>query len=347
MAESEIKSLTEGLCLKPMRPETICVTGGAGFIGSHIIATLLDSCPSRRVLCVDSLVNSNLNGIKRIQQRFPGRLHFESCDICDVGSLESVLKRNGRFDCLVHCAGYKNVRESIVDPLHYYVNNVGGTLSVVQAMKRQQISRILFCSSCTVYGMADAPYFEDRTPCQPVSPYGRTKWMAEQILADMCRVDASFQAIAFRCFNPGGAHPSGLIGQTETKSTNLIPLCFDVCKGKRSHLEIFGDGTCQRDFVHVVDLAEAFLGAIDGLKETGFHVYNIGLGKPVTVLEVIAAVEQASQIPVPFVVGRPRAGDVAISFCNIEKVRKELKWEPKRDLHEICQDHWRFVKKWD
>ncbi len=329
----------------------ICITGGAGYIGTHIAFALLESCPDRRVLCVDTLENSTLDGLMRLERCFAGRLSFRRCDVRDAVDFENAICRLN-VSCVIHCAGYKDVGESMARPLEYYDNNLGATMSVLKVMRRLEIERLLFCSSCTVYGLANAPYEECRTPCHPVSPYGRTKWFTEQLLTDFCLANPRVQAVVFRCFNPAGAHPSGLIGEAETNPTNLLPLAFQVCLGKRAELVVFGgdyenspDGTCQRDFLHVSDVADAHVAVVDEVLSPGMHVFNLGSGRPTTVLQMIAEVEKAAGRKVLFQIGRRRPGDVSVSYCSVEKAARELGWKPKRDLNQICFDQWRFLSK--
>lgn len=279
-----------------MKSGVVCVTGGAGYVGLHTAASLLQA--GHAVLCIDNLKNSKVtgwcinmffvvfltfsSGINRLRERHKNLL-FSYCDLRETSSLEEVFGRHN-VSLVIHCAGSKNVGESTRIPLEYYHNNVESTISLLQVIEKQEIRRLILSSSSTVYGRAPAPHDEASTPCIPVCPYGNTKMFVETMLRDYCAAaDESFQAIVFRYFNPGGAHPTGIVGEDELHTSNLIPLLFEVCLGKRSEFVVFGsdyetsDGTCQRDFFHIMDLAEAHVAAVDFINP-GFHVFDLGSG---------------------------------------------------------------------
>lgn len=329
----------------------ILVTGGAGYIGSHTVLALLER--DENVIVIDNLVNSSAIGLQRVAELTQRRAQFIAGDLQDEEFLKSVFNIYP-IDAVIHFAALKAVGESNQLPLEYYQNNVNGTLVLLKVMQQSQIQKFIFSSSATVYGPdAPIPYVETTPIGGASSPYGQSKIMIEQILQDYVRANLNFRCIALRYFNPIGAHPSGEIGENPTGvPNNLLPYIAQVAVGKLSELGVFGDdyptpdGTCLRDYIHVMDVAEGHLAALDKLAEkTGYVAYNLGAGKGYSVLEMISAFEKVSGQIIPYVVKPRRAGDLPAFWANPERAKKELNWQVTRDLECMLRDTWNWQRK--
>ena len=329
----------------------ILVTGGAGYIGSHTVVELLEA--GHRVVAVDSLVNSSVESLRRVEHITGASVPFYQTDLRDRAGLERVFEAHS-FDCCIHFAGLKSVGESVAKPLEYYENNLNGTMVLVELMQRFGCRNIVFSSSATVYGEPRrVPITEDCPKGRCTNPYGWTKWMIEEILTDLQRADSAWNVVLLRYFNPIGAHPSGLIGEDPNGiPNNLMPYITQVAVGKREKLHIFGndydtpDGTGVRDYIHVVDLARGHLAALRAIEgKCGVKVYNLGTGKGYSVLEVIRAFEEANGIRIPYVIDPRRPGDVAECWSSPEKAYRELGWKAGYGIREMCRDSWNWQRR--
>lgn len=326
------------------------VTGGAGYIGSHTSVALLEA--GWRVTVLDNLSNSSERSIERVRSLTGAghdRLRLEVVDLLDGPRLSSALRREP-VDAVVHFAGLKAVGESAAEPLRYWRNNVGGSLGLVQAMAEAGVKTLVFSSSATVYGQAAASPVSESAPTGPTNPYGRTKQAVEDILRDLAAADPDFGVALLRYFNPAGAHPSAAIGEDPRGvPNNLMPFVMQVAVGRRSRVRVFGgdyptpDGTGVRDYIHVMDLAEGHLAALEALRgRRGCLTFNLGTGRGYSVLEVIAAASRASGRPIPYSVVDRRPGDVAELTADPALAAEVLGWRARRDLDEMCADHWRW-----
>jgi UDP-glucose 4-epimerase len=326
----------------------ILVTGGAGYIGSHTCVVLLEA--GHEVTVIDNLCNSSAIALERVQELAGRPLRFVQGDVRSRSDLERTFE--GGFDAVIHFAALKAVGESCEQPLAYFDNNIGGTITLMQAMEAHGVDRLVFSSSATVYGEPDEVPIRENAPLSVTNPYGRTKLVMEQLIGDWCQARRQASAVLLRYFNPVGAHPSGRIGEDPRGlPNNLMPYVAQVAVGRRERLSVFGndyptpDGTGIRDYLHVMDLAEAHLSAVDFVAaRTGCEVFNLGTGRGYSVLEVVRAFEVASGRAVTLdIVGR-RAGDVAELTADPEKARSKdgLGWRAQRDIHAMCGDAWRF-----
>jgi len=324
----------------------ILVTGGAGYIGSHTCVELLAA--GHEVVVVDNLANSSaeaLERVRRISGREPG---FHRLDLREGAALREVFARS-RFDAVIHFAGLKAVGESVQKPLHYYDNNVTGTLRLLECMREAGVKRLVFSSSATVYGdPASVPIREDFT-LSASNPYGRTKLFIEEILRDEQRANPDWDIVLLRYFNPVGAHASGLIGEDPAGiPNNLMPYVSQVAVGKLECLNVWGndyptpDGTGVRDYIHVVDLALGHLAALQRGQGPGVRAYNLGTGRGYSVLEMIAAFERASGRKVPYRFAPRRPGDVAACYADPTLAHRELGWKAERDVDAMCRDAWHW-----
>ncbi len=325
----------------------ILVTGGAGYIGSHTCVELLNA--GHDVIVVDNLSNSKIEALHRVKTLTGKPIVFYEADLLDRDALQFMFDIESP-EAVIHFAGLKAVGESVREPLRYYHNNITGTLNLCDVMAEHQVKDIVFSSSATVYGDKNQPPLTEDMPRSAVNPYGRTKLMIEDILADLHTADPEWNVILLRYFNPVGAHPSGQIGEDPNGiPNNLFPYVTQVAVGRLREVQVFGDdyptpdGTGVRDYIHVVDLALGHLRALDKLAENpGVRAYNLGTGRGYSVLEVIRAFEQASGREIPYrIVGR-RPGDVALSYADPSRAREELHWEAERGLEEMCADAWRW-----
>jgi UDP-glucose 4-epimerase len=327
--------------------ETILVTGGAGYIGSHTCLELLQA--GYRVVVVDNLDNSSEESLRRVQELTGRSLEFHRVDICDGPALRRVFA--GRtFSAVVHFAGLKAVGESCEIPLRYYENNIFGTVELLKAMQDHGCFNIVFSSSATVYGdPATVPITED-FPLQATNPYGRTKLFIEEIMRDLCAADDRWRCVLLRYFNPIGAHESGRIGEDPRDiPNNLMPFVMQVAVGLREELSVFGDdydtpdGTGVRDYIHVVDLALGHLAAIAKLDElSGCTAVNLGTGQGYSVLEMVRAAEQASGRKIPYRIAPRRPGDIATCYAAPALAAGLLGWQATRGLQQMCADAWRW-----
>jgi UDP-glucose 4-epimerase len=328
---------------------TVLVTGGTGYIGSHTVVELLQV--NEQVVVIDNLSTSKENVLDRIQDITGKRPIFYEVDLQDMAAVEQVFDRHPEISVVIHFAGLKSVGESTQNPLDYYQNNVSGTLNLCYVMTCQNVKRLIFSSSGTIYGTPrSVPIREDAPVGAVTNPYGRTKFMIEEILGDLYRADPSWHITLLRYFNPVGAHPSGNIGEDPVGiPNNLFPYIAQVAIGKLPYLRVFGDdystrdGTGVRDYIHVMDLALGHLKALEKLRqEPGLHIYNLGTGKGHSVLEVIAAFAQASGQEIPYRIVERRPGDVAEAYADATKANSELNWQTERGLAQMCMDFWRW-----
>ena len=325
----------------------ILVTGGAGYIGSHTALELLRA--GHDVTIVDNLINSHEEAVRRVEALAGRRVNFHRLDLLEPDKLDAIFTAEP-IDAVVHFAALKSVGESVAQPLRYYHNNVTGTINLLEVMEQHGVRRFVFSSSATVYGdPQEMPITED-IPLSPLNPYGETKVMVEKILGDLHRADRRWSIAILRYFNPVGADPSGRIGEDPNGiPNNLVPYIAQVAVGRLPHLQIFGntyptpDGTGVRDYIHVVDLAIGHLRALEKLSgDPGLITYNLGTGRGYSVLEVVAAFEQASGRKIPLVITNPRAGDAAVSFADPTQAAREMGWRAERDLDQMVADTWRW-----
>ena len=327
--------------------QRILVTGGAGFIGSHTCVELLEG--GHEVVVVDNLCNSSEESLVRVRELTGKDLVFEKVDLLHADALEKVFSAHA-FDAVIHFAALKAVGESTEIPLRYYMNNITGTIVLLEACRRHGVRDFVFSSSATVYGdPASVPITED-FPLQATNPYGRTKYMMEEILRDVAMAEEGWRIILLRYFNPVGAHKSGRIGEDPRGTpNNLMPFIMQVAVGRRKHLDVFGDdyptsdGTGVRDYIHVVDLAQGHLAALAALPRTqGCAAYNLGTGHGHTVLEVVRASEKASGKEVPYRVVARRPGDIAACWADPALAIATLQWQARLGLDAMCTDAWRW-----
>lgn len=326
----------------------VLLTGGTGYIGSHTCVQLLQAGHS--VVIIDNLSNSKKSVLDRIKQITGKSPDFYQGDILDHGFLNDVFAKED-IESVVHFAGLKAVGESVEKPLLYYQNNVGGTLNLVQTMQQHGVKKLVFSSSCTVYGDPDTEPIDETHPTgRATNPYGRSKYMVEEILKDFCAANKDFNIALLRYFNPVGAHSSGLIGEDPNDiPNNLMPYITQVAVGKRPYLRVFGDdyetydGTGVRDYIHVVDLADGHLCALKKLGENpGLVAYNLGTGEGYSVLEVVKAFAKASGRKIDYKIVERRPGDIASTFADPALAHRELEWKARRNLHQMCADAWNW-----
>ena len=327
----------------------ILMTGGAGYIGCHTAVVLCQL--GHNVVLLDNLSNSSERVLDKLFQITGKRLPLIKGDTRDTALVTESL-RSHHIEAVFHFAGLKAVGESVAKPLSYYANNVQGTLSLLEAMQASAINKLVFSSSATVYGQPQYLPLDENHPTSASNPYGRSKLQIEEILSDVAISDPEWRIACLRYFNPVGAHNSGLIGENPTGvPNNLMPYIAQVAAGQRSELSVFGDdyptsdGTGVRDYIHVMDLAEGHVAALDLLRTTaGWHAINLGTGKGYSVLEMVHAFEKASGRKVPYRVASRRAGDVAECYANPAKASEVLHWTAKRSLNDMCASTWGFQK---
>ncbi len=328
----------------------ILVTGGVGFIGSHTVVELHNS--GYTPIIVDNLSNSNegvLKGLKKITGK-DFRLYKADCN--DRQALEEVFREN-KIEGVIHFAASKAVGESVEKPLFYYQNNVGSLMVLLELMKEYDCGSLIFSSSCTVYGQPDQLPVTETTPKKPAeSPYGNTKQICEEIIEDITKTQKSVRAVALRYFNPIGAHPTGYIGELPLGTpSNLVPFMIQSAAGVRGPLTVFGDdydtqdGTCIRDYIHVVDLAKAHVASMEYLAknpEQTFDIFNLGTGRGNSVLEIVETFKKVSGAPLEYIIGPRRAGDVEKIFANVAKSKDLLGWQTELSLEESLTDAWNW-----
>ena len=330
--------------------KTVLVTGGTGFIGSHTVVELLSQ--NYKVVIVDNLSNSNIKVLRRIKkivgEEKANNIFFYKLDLIKERSLSKISKDFKHIDICIHFAGLKAVGESVKNPLFYYNTNIISTINLLKFMETVNCNQIVFSSSATVYGNTKSPLSENsNTGTGITNPYGKTKYMIEEILKDYVISNKNFSVICLRYFNPIGAHESGLIGENPKGiPNNLMPYIQQVISGKREYLTIFGndyntkDGTGVRDYIHVTDLAKGHLSALKKIEgdKNMFSVYNLGTGKGYSVLEVVKEVENVSGKKIPYKIDDRRKGDLDIVYCNPQKAYKELGWKANKNLKDMCKD---------
>ena len=325
----------------------ILVTGGAGYIGSHMCVELLQQ--GYDVIVLDNLANSSERSLDAVQCIARRNLEFVNADLRDSGALRRIFREH-RFSAVLHFAGLKAVGESVQQPLSYYDNNVCGTWALLDAMANADVKTLVFSSSATVYGIPDSVPITEEFPTAPINPYGRTKLMVEDMLRDLAASNGEWRIALLRYFNPVGAHPSGEIGEDPNDiPNNLMPYITQVAVGRLPILRVFGadypthDGTGVRDYIHVMDLVRGHLKALEHLRTTpGVHVHNLGTGTGYSVLDVVRAFEQASGRQIPYEIVERRPGDAAQCFADPARARAELGWQTELDLARMCEDAWRW-----
>jgi UDP-glucose 4-epimerase len=333
----------------------ILVTGGTGYIGSHTSVELINE--GFDVVIIDNLYNSEAEVADRIQKITGTRPLLEIIDICDKPSLENFFVKNKDISAIIHFAAYKAVSESVSKPLEYYYNNLVSLINLLDLMRRFNVPDIVFSSSCTVYGQPEKLPVTEDAPLQPAtSPYGNTKQMGEEIIRDTTLADKNIKAIALRYFNPIGAHPSGLIGELPRGvPENLVPFITQTAYGLRDELKVYGndydtpDGSCIRDYLHVVDLARAHVVAVkrllEGRNKKGFEIFNLGTGNGVSVLEAINSFERVSGIKLKYRITGRRPGDIEKIWADPSFANKELGWKTISTLDEAMKTAWEWEKK--
>ncbi|MBQ9391422.1 MAG: UDP-glucose 4-epimerase GalE [Lachnospiraceae bacterium] len=328
----------------------ILVTGGTGYIGSHTVVELQNN--GYDVVVLDNLSNSSVKSLDRVKAITGKDVKFYEGDIRDRKILEKIFD-NEKIDSCIHFAGLKAVGESVEKPWEYYDNNITGTLTLVDEMRKHGVKNIIFSSSATVYGdPAQIPITEECPKGQCTNPYGWTKSMLEQILSDMQKADNEWNVVLLRYFNPIGAHQSGTMGENPNGiPNNLMPYITQVAVGKREELGVFGndydtpDGTGVRDYIHVVDLADGHVKALKKIEENaGLCIYNLGTGTGYSVLDIVKNFEEANNLKIPYSIKPRRAGDIATCYADPSKAKKELGWEAKYGIKEMCADSWRWQK---
>lgn len=332
--------------------KNILITGGTGYIGSHIAVELLNN-NQYNVTLVDNLSNSSIKVVDRISEITGKKVNFYYGDISDCGRMRLILIHN-KIDIVIHCAGYKAVGESVENPIKYYKNNISGTLALLDIMNSVGVKKIIFSSSATVYGEPNIlPITEDcpKKPC--TNPYGWTKSMIEQILEDIYNADNSWKIIILRYFNPIGAHTSGLIGEDpKGMPNNLLPYVSKVATREYKSVSVFGndyrtkDGTGIRDYIHIMDLAKGHLAAVEKIDNIDkLKIYNLSTGNGYSVLDIIKTFEKVSGKTIPYEIGERRKGDIAVCYASSQKANKELNWKCQYNLEDMCRDAWNWQNK--
>lgn len=328
--------------------QSILVTGGAGYIGSHTTLALLEA--GYEVVVLDNLANSSLESLRRVERICGTAATFIEGDIRDRELLDSIFTRHS-IQAVLHFAGLKAVGESVQQPLAYYENNVSGSVVLLQAMAAAEVFNLVFSSSATVYGEPEQmPISEDCPTGVPTNPYGRSKLMIEEILRDLSISEQRWSIALLRYFNPVGAHSSGLIGEDPNGiPNNLLPYISQVAVGKLEQLAVFGDdyptvdGTGVRDYIHVVDLAAGHLKALSAISSSqGVHIWNLGTGQGYSVLQMVAAFEKAAKVTVPYTIEARRSGDIAECWADPQKAAQELGWKAEHNLADMMRDTWRW-----
>jgi UDP-glucose 4-epimerase len=328
---------------------SILVTGGAGYIGSHTCVELLNE--GYRLVVVDNISNSKIDSLNRVKEITGKDVTFYEVDLLNRDAVETIFKQHS-IEAVIHLAGLKAVGESVKTPLLYYHNNITGTLILCDVMRQYGVKNLVFSSSATVYGMPERVPISEDFPLGATNPYGRTKMMIEEILRDVYVADEGWSIALLRYFNPIGAHESGRIGEDPNGiPNNLMPVITQVAVGKLKKLSVFGndyptvDGSGVRDYIHVVDLAHGHLKALQKVMSAkGIEAYNLGTGTGYSVLEIVAAFEQASGVQIPYQIVDRRPGDIAVCYADPTKAKQELGWEATRGIQEMCRDSWKWQK---
>ena len=328
----------------------ILVTGGAGFIGSHTCVELLNA--GEDIIVMDNFYNSNakaLDGIKAITGK---DFKFYEDDMLDISAVDRIFSEND-IEAVIHFAGYKCVPESVKKPLMYYSNNLTGTFNILQTMKKYGCTKLVFSSSATVYGIPETVPVKEDFPLSAINPYGSTKLIIESLCREMAAADPAWSMILLRYFNPVGAHESGLIGEDPNGiPNNLMPIILDKAVGKRDVLAVAGDdyptpdGSCVRDYIHVVDLAKGHVAAIKKVREMhGAEAYNLGTGKGYSVIEMLETFQRVNGVDLGYTIGERRPGDAATTYSDPSKAERELGWKAEKGIEDMCRDAWNFVQK--
>lgn len=330
---------------------SILVTGGTGFIGSHTVLELLNA--GYEVVVVDNLCNSNRESLRRVEELTGKKATFYQADILNREALEEIFEKEPDIESCIHFAGLKAVGESVQMPWEYYNNNIAGTLVLVDVMREHGVKNIVFSSSATVYGKPESVPITEKAPIGEITnPYGQTKAMLEQILSDIQKADEEWNVILLRYFNPIGAHESGRIGENPNGTpNNLMPYITQVAVGKLKSLGVFGDdyntpdGTGVRDYIHVCDLANGHVKAIEKIKENpGLKIYNLGTGIGYSVLDIVHNFEKANGVKIPYEIKPRRAGDIDTNYADATLAKEELGWKASRGIEEMCRDAWNWQK---
>ncbi|CAG9465667.1 unnamed protein product [Pedinophyceae sp. YPF-701] len=334
----------------------VLVTGGTGFIGSHTVVSLLQQIPNSTVHIMDNYWNSSKTVLERIHvilgDAAKGRITLQRCDLRDRHVLEEMFQKH-KFDAVIHFAGFKAVGESVKQPLWYYSNNIAGSVVLFEMMKKYDVKTLVFSSSATVYGEPEYTPIDENHPIRALNPYGRTKLFIEEICRDLANSEEGWNIVLLRYFNPVGAHPSGLIGEDPVGiPNNLMPFVQKVALGKLPKVNVFGndyptkDGTGVRDYIHVVDLADAHVAALNktrAAKSLGCVVYNVGTGQGTSVLEMIAAMKKACGKDIPYEIAPRRPGDSAVVYAKTDFAKQELGWEAKYNIEDMVRDQWNWA----
>jgi UDP-glucose 4-epimerase len=335
-----------------MEKKKILVTGGTGYIGSHTIIDLIEH--GYEPISIDNGVNSSADVLDQVKNITGHSVKHYDVDLCDFTATQKVFSEHN-FDGIIHFAALKAVGESVQQPIRYFKNNVDSLLNVLQCALEYQVPNFIFSSSCTVYGNVEtSPVTEDTPMQEAASPYGRTKQIGEQVIQDSLKT-SNTKAILLRYFNPAGAHPSGLMGEAPSNAAqNLVPVITETAIGKRASMTVYGsdydtrDGSCVRDYIHIMDLAHAHTLALEyllaGKQDQQVDVYNLGIGEGITVFEIIKAFEKTSGVKLAYEVGPRRDGDVVSIFANYAKAKKNLGWTPEYGVEEIMDTAWIWEK---
>ena len=326
---------------------SILITGGLGFIGSHAAAVMLDS--GHDLVLLDNLCNSRLSVLTQLEKLTGKSMTFYQGDVRDQDLLDTIFKSHS-ISAVMHFAGLKSVAQSVKNPLLYFDNNVGGSTALLEAMSRHGVYQSIFSSSATVYGEPKYLPYDENHPTAPINPYGETKLQVENILSALSQSDPRWSIACLRYFNPVGAHPSHLIGELPNdQPNNLMPFMMQVAAGSKPFLTVYGkdyataDGTGERDYIHVMDLAEGHQQALKFMQHhTGLHIINLGTGKPHSVLEMVNTFEAVTGQTLPLQIGPRRDGDLPVYYASAEKARSLLNWQANRSLRQMCDSSWQF-----
>ncbi|MCL1824269.1 MAG: UDP-glucose 4-epimerase GalE [Oscillospiraceae bacterium] len=326
---------------------SILITGGAGYIGSHTCVELLNS--GREIIIADNFYNSKPKALDVIKELTGKDFKFYEADICDKAAMEEIFRENNITE-VIHFAGYKAVAESVREPLKYFHNNVYGTMVLFEIMGKYNCKKMVFSSSATVYGIPESVPVTEESPLFVINPYGQTKLMIENICKDISASDNDWSFTLLRYFNPVGAHESGKLGEDPNGiPNNLMPIILQAASGKIPELNLYGndyptpDGTCIRDYIHVVDLAKGHIAALEKMQK-GVNIYNLGTGKGCSVLEMIETFKRVNHINVPYKITGRRPGDAAECWSDPSKAERELGWKAELDIERMCRDSWRFAQ---